>query len=131
MRSARNFEIPKAPVPVEPTNKRRFGRVKCQGIESELGAVLDISAAGMRIAVSGAIPAVGKVFKTYIVGFDGPVEVAARVVWVRKVGMWRKEAGISFEYVTPTIARSLAALARTVAHNEFMVQDLGVNQNES
>lgn len=94
-------------------NRRRHGRVKCPGVKSSLGDVLDVSASGCKIKSRGRLAArVGEVVRVRIRPLTSePFEAYARVVWFRKVGLFQVHTGLCFEHITPEVRRGLASIA--------------------
>jgi len=94
-------------------NRRRHGRVKCPGVKSSLGPVLDVSASGCKIQSRGRLGArVGEVVRLTIHPLTSePFEAYARVVWFQKVGLMRVHTGLCFEHISPEVRRGLAAIA--------------------
>lgn len=105
--------------------QRRCGRVICQETMCSLGQILDLSATGARVQCSGK-PGVepGMNIAVQVQTLDGPVDVGARVVWVRKAG-WRKHLiGLQFVQVSDGARAALARLARSAAWNETIRDDV-------
>lgn len=94
-------------------NRRRHGRIKCPGVKSSLGDVLDVSASGCKIQSRGRLSArVGEVVRINIRPLTSePFEAYARVVWFQKVGMFRVHTGLCFEHITPEVRHGLSAIA--------------------
>ncbi|MFI4853397.1 MAG: PilZ domain-containing protein [Phycisphaerales bacterium JB065] len=94
-------------------NRRRHGRVRCHGVKSSLGEVLDVSASGCKVKSRGRPGArVGEVIRITIhPQTSEPFEAYARVVWFRKVGIFQYHTGLCFEHITPEVRRGLAAIA--------------------
>ena len=95
--------------------------MKCLDIQCTLGTVLDLSASGLRVRVSGGLRvAKGDRFTMTIQTLDGPMLAPVEVTWTRRAG-WRKhEIGIVFREVGPALSRALAGLARASANNEVI-----------
>ncbi len=94
-------------------NRRRHGRVKCHGVKSSLGDVLDVSASGCKVKSRSRLGArVGEVVRITIhPQTSESFEAYARVVWCRKVGLFQYHSGLCFEHITPEVRRGLAAIA--------------------
>ncbi|MFB3431361.1 MAG: PilZ domain-containing protein [Phycisphaerales bacterium] len=101
-------------------NRRRHGRVKCPGVRSSLGEVLDVSASGCKIESRGRLAArVGEVVRIRIRPLTSePFEAYARVVWFRKVGLFRVHTGLCFEHITPEVRGGLASIASTAVMHD-------------
>jgi hypothetical protein len=99
-------------------NKRRHGRVNCQEVTSSMGAVLDLSASGMRIQTRRKPPDQGEILDLTVTGTEGPCLFRVKVMWAKKLGFMKHEIGFTFVDVTPENRQMLASLARQVAHNE-------------
>lgn len=104
--------------------RRRHGRVYCQGITSTLGDILDLSASGMRVGCIQKPPPVGEIFDLVLHSCEGEIAISCGVVWVSRMGFFRYEAGLAFGELTPTIRQTLSRLARTVAQNETILPSL-------
>lgn len=77
-------------------NARRHGRVRCHMVESSLGAVLDISASGLRVG-SGMLRYKPESLVTLEVHtHDGRFDVLARVSWSKSTGFLSSEMGLEF-----------------------------------
>jgi hypothetical protein len=55
---------------------------------------------------------------------EGPVNVAATVAWIRKVGWGKHQLGVRFVDPDPTLRRAICELARSVASNEVIRPDI-------
>lgn len=100
-------------------NKRRHGRIKCQGVRCNMGDVLDISASGMRVRTRIKPPTSERVFAIQIEGVGEPIVVGARCVWVKRVGWFTREVGLVFEAISSESVQGLRRLAQAAAYNEF------------
>jgi hypothetical protein len=118
MRFARNFNVKVEELGTSDSDKRRHGRVMCQGITCSLGNVLDLSASGMRIKTRFKLPEKGEVFVISIETMDGPLGVLGRVRWTKRRGLVMREAGVEFFDVGPRTRAILSQLAGRVAYNE-------------
>jgi hypothetical protein len=99
-------------------NGRQHGRVRCASIHTSLGEVLDLSASGARIRRRRKLRNdAGSMVNLEIQGLDGSIRVLARVVWVRKLGLFRYEVGVIFEDINPQVRRALTAIARRAPAN--------------
>jgi hypothetical protein len=119
-----SFELPPQ-LTSTPKNARRAGRVRCQWTHCNLGEVLDISSTGMRVLCKRRPAAdVGSVLAAVIDGLDGPVDVAGKVIWKKKVGFFRWQIGVEFGDLLPASRKGLALLARaSLANDTIAVQD--------
>lgn len=103
------------------SNRRRFGRVITQDIGCSLGEVEDLSGGGMRVMTRQAPPREGDVFTCAMRTPDGELFVSCLCRWVRRAGLFKWEVGVEFCELSPASRGLLAALARTVAHNETIL----------
>jgi hypothetical protein len=111
-------ELPPRVVEAFDTNSRQHGRLRCMSIRTSLGEVLDLSASGARIRRRRKLRSEpGSMVNLEIQGLDGPIRVLARVVWVRKVKLFRYEVGVIFEDISSPVRRALVAIARRVPAN--------------
>lgn len=118
MRFARNTNADVPDKGPEQPEHRRHGRVVCQGVESNVGDVLDISASGMRIITRYKLPEKGEVFVVTVETMQGPLAILSRVRWSRRKGLFQREAGLEFFDVGPRTRSVLAELAGRVAYNQ-------------
>jgi hypothetical protein len=88
--------------------RRRRGRLGQEAVISDIGSVIDLSCGGMRVK-NAKIPK-GEEFPIRIMGLGVDLTVRGRLAWIRKRGMFSKEAGIEFVDVTPEMARQITAL---------------------
>lgn len=91
-------------------NNRRAGRVRCAGIASTWGDLINASGTGCRLRTKLDLQP-GTVGTLTINGLDGPIMVRARVVWFRRKGWGKSEAGIQFEGVDAQTRSLLSRLA--------------------
>jgi hypothetical protein len=89
-------------------SRRRFGRLPQEALQCNLGAVLDISAGGMRVLTrskpSGKIEIVLK-------GYPMPGRLVASVSWVKRAGLFMREVGLCFENLSPEMSQALTSIA--------------------
>lgn len=101
-------------------NRRRHGRIRCDGISCDLGEVIDVSASGIQINTGKTpIPVTSDVAFT-IHGPDGAIPVRGTVLRCEKT---RKgyEIGLQLHSLSREAARGLAVIARIGAtKNEVM-----------
>lgn len=113
-------ELP-PPVGVFDANGRQHGRVRCMAIRTSLGEVLDLSASGARLRRRRKLRSEpGSMVNLEIQGLDGSIRVLARVVWVRKMGLFRYEVGVIFEDISQQVRRALTAIARRAPSNAVL-----------
>ena len=106
-------------------NRRRNGRVVLQEVQCSLGEVLDLSTTGMRVQTKLKHDLkVGQTFGMVLQSLDGPVNVAATVAWIRKVGWGKHQLGVRFVDPDPALRKAIGALARSVASNEVVRPDI-------
>jgi hypothetical protein len=100
-------------------NNRRAGRVRCEGIASTWGDLINASATGCRLRTKLDLQP-GLVGTLTINGPDGPIMVRARVVWVRRKNWGKSEAGIQFDGVDNDIRSRLSRLADFASRDTVM-----------
>lgn len=111
--------------PEDKDNRRRNGRVLLQEVACSLGEVLDLSTSGMRLQTKLKVDLkVGQTFGMVLHALDGPVNVAATVAWIRKVGWGKHQLGVQFFDPDPALRRAISELARSVASNEVVRPDI-------
>ena len=96
----------------EALDRRHRGRISVQGIATELGKVVDLSVAGMRIVCGKHKPAEREVLDLELRHPDGSVPIRGRTVWVRRMSRGHHELGISFEDVNASTHAALVAIVR-------------------
>ncbi|MEO1583739.1 MAG: PilZ domain-containing protein [Planctomycetota bacterium] len=104
--------------------KRQAGRIRMQATSSSVGEVLDLSKSGMRVVSKRQIKPSATPTRVQIEVDDEIVAVGARVAWVRKCGLFKREAGLEFVGLSEDDSRRLAALARGAACNSSMASRL-------
>jgi hypothetical protein len=102
-------------------NYRRHGRLLCQDISCSLGAVLDISASGMRVRSGTKPPLSGQQLTLTLETLDACVLISATVVWSRRSGIFRHDVGLEFGELSKDVRSLLNQLARAAAYNESLV----------
>ena len=98
---------------------RRRPRFKQEMMSSSVGQVLDLSRSGMRVVGRRLEP--GSTHVVRITCFDtavGPID--ARVVWTRKVGMFKWESGLEFLGVDDATSDALARAAMVSRNQRTM-----------
>lgn len=96
---------------VEPGKDRRTrGRVRQQGVNSNLGVVIDLSGGGVRILSTQ--PLEGRT-KLSITCESDNVTVTAEVVWCKRVGFRRHVAGMRFVDLDESASRIVSRIAAT------------------
>lgn len=102
-------------------NARRHGRVRCQHVVCSLGEVVDLSASGLSARCRGRpLYKVGEPIVVSIEGLEGAFDVASRVVWIRRTGIFRHEIGVAFLALSAGARQELTALGRSAANNEII-----------
>ena len=91
-------------------DRRVYPRLPQALLETNFGPVLDLSLSGMRIRC--AKPPIGEV-DVELVGSGEWVPLRAEVVWVRKIGFRKHEAGLRFLNVSPETAKQLTRISLT------------------
>lgn len=104
-------------------NKRKHGRVRCEGLrclfvafDSVEGVVLDISASGARVCMRRAVDAKpGDLVPMVLFATDARCEVIARLVWEKRRGFRRYEMGMTFGESTPELRQKILGIMRAAA----------------
>jgi hypothetical protein len=116
-------EVPPVPQVFGGENARRGGRVRVEMVSSSLGDVLDVSSTGMRVRCKGGASCQkGDELVVRLEALTRPVDIKARVAWVRRTGFRRRELGLEFCEVPAEVRRELAQLARTAPLNTTLNQ---------
>jgi len=97
--------------------------VLCQDVTCSLGKVLDLSASGMRVLTKEKLPTHEAI--TFSIGAsEETIPVCGRVVWTKRAGFFKREAGIRFERLPEATIAALKHLARAASYNETIRQDI-------
>lgn len=91
-------------------DRRARGRVRQQGVTSNLGVVIDLSGGGVRILSTTGFE--GKQNVTISCDTDA-VDVKAEVVWCRRVGFRRFLVGMKFVELDESGAKIVGRIAST------------------
>lgn len=96
--------------------RRRYGRIRCELLECQVGKVVNLGMGGMRVDVKGKFRyQPGDVLEVKLAALERDVDLNVRVVWVQKTGVRRFAVGLEFVDVTPEITKSIQAIARDAA----------------
>ncbi|MDX2149055.1 MAG: PilZ domain-containing protein [Planctomycetota bacterium] len=79
-------------------------------VRCSLGRVLNLSASGMRVSLRGNLTPEERA-SCEIDGPDGRFSVSVRVKWVKRSGLFTREAGLQFLDLSPRARESLASIA--------------------
>ena len=110
-----------APAPAAGVNARRHGRVKCEGLNSSIGEILDMSASGTRVALRRKLDLTpGDVVELTLEMLDVCVRLNARVVWKRRISARRSEVGLEFLGLTDDVREVLAMVGRSASMNQTL-----------
>ena len=97
-------------------SKRRHGRVVCDGVAFQAGKlrgfVVDLSASGARVSVSGERIESGTVLDCELSTGEDELKVRARVVWCRD-DAGRRRLGLEFVDLNEELMRELMSVLRT------------------
>lgn len=110
------------PIPSEPdpNQKRRTGRISPEGVECDLGTVLDLSAGGVRITGRGPRP--GEQGEKVMLQLDwglGKLEFEGVITRIERRRIFGWVAGIKFENVTPERRQALSKASMLAASGEI------------
>lgn len=102
-----------AGTPHDSSNGRREARTPRPPIACSLGEIADLSATGARISLRRRpVAGVGEVIDLSF--GDGVAPARARIVWIRRKGLFRHEVGIEFVADDPPRTLSLSPAPRPV-----------------
>lgn len=102
--------------------RRRHGRIAVRDVRCDLGVLVDVSASGMRVRsrTSGMLGRIGELVTTTVDSqVTEPFEVSARVVWARRIGFRRFDAGFEFLGLDADARAGLASLARNAVQYDL------------
>lgn len=108
----------KAPLPVSHRDSspedRRHGRFRCDGAYCSIGRILDLSVSGMRVRRRRPSKAnVGDEATVTMPVAGGKLQITAKVVWVKRVGFFSYDYGLSFVDLTPEARTALYSISRS------------------
>ncbi|MCC6426781.1 MAG: PilZ domain-containing protein [Phycisphaerales bacterium] len=102
-------------------NRRRHGRVLCDGVGCSLGQILDISASGARIRTKFDRLRPAEEMPLTIEGLDGPIAIHVQVMWIvadeANHPIRQMLTGVRFLNPNEDARRALIELARAAASN--------------
>ena len=103
------------------SNRRKSGRLVCEGLASDLGEVRDLSPRGCRIRAKsmGAMP-LGKRFLLSLTGEGCVLLVEARIVRRQRLSMFQHEYGLEFIDPTPEQTAMIGEIVRSTAVNRLI-----------
>lgn len=107
-------------VPDATENKRRHGRLRCDGLRSSFGTILDVSASGLRLKCGRRGPTPGETIEIYLVGSDRCVKFSATCVWTKRTSLLGREIGLEYIAMTDDLRRSLMFIVREATSTEMM-----------
>lgn len=110
------------PVPAQPdpNQKRRTGRIAPEGVQCDIGTVLDLSAGGVRL--SGRGPQPGRVGDKVSLQLDwgfGKQEFEGVVTRLERRWFFGWVAGVKFENLTPARKQALSKASMLAASGEI------------
>ena len=93
--------------------RRRAKRHCVDSLECDLGAVVDLSSVGMRIASNKKPPlGVGQTGRIKITVPEGQLTITGRIVWQRRAGLRKWLIGVEFVNVKRSITAALDSIAQ-------------------
>lgn len=107
-------------VPDDVANKRRHGRLRCDGVRSSFGTILDVSASGLRLTCGRRGPGPGDVIEMFLTGSDRCVRFTAKCVWSKRTSLLRQEIGLEYVGMNDETRRSLMIIVREATSTEMM-----------
>jgi hypothetical protein len=90
------------------STRRRGTRFEQDTLQSSLGPVLDISASGVRVKCSR--PPTGTI-DLEIFDTSEVIVIRSEVVWTKRVGLFKHQAGLRFGQMEASVQQRLARLA--------------------
>lgn len=102
-------------------NKRRHGRLACEGLTCSLGTISDFSASGLRVVVASALKIrAGQSFHVTLRCAAGEVTVPVVVRRVRKFRLFKQELGLEFLELSDAQKATISRLAQIVVKMRVM-----------
>lgn len=112
------------PHPMDPAviarNRRRAGRVFCEGLTCSWGTVLDLSATGVRVQMHLRRPSPGQMITVQMPTPMGIVSILARAAWVKSSGFLTWEAGCEFAPMSDDVKAALMAAAQAAMATDLV-----------
>ncbi|HLO42060.1 MAG TPA: PilZ domain-containing protein [Phycisphaerales bacterium] len=109
------------PLSIPGANRRRHGRLVCDGISCCIGEVLEFSGSGARIRTAFDRIRPGEETSIKVQGLEGTVHIRVVVVWVAPEGVSGPDqqmlAGLKYIELDDHARRALTELARVSASN--------------
>ncbi len=97
--------------------RRRHGRLRCDGAQSCIGSILDLSASGLRVERKGRpVLEIGDEFVITVHPEEGEhiLSLPSRVVWIQRKGFRKHIYGIEFAPLDEDQQQQIRELARIV-----------------
>ena len=94
--------------PTDMSDRRTPGRVPQEALMCDLGPVLDLSSAGMRILCKRPLKSL---VKAKVWAFDFSMTIDARVAWSNRLGFRRHEIGLEFLNVDESASKILGRIS--------------------
>lgn len=105
-------------------NKRRYGRVRCDGYVGTLGPVLDVSRGGVKMRARWRRPRVGRVMDLVVSCHSGDVPIVARVVRVTRRGFLSYEVALEFVSMSEQACGTLLEIVRAAQPTVTATRDV-------
>jgi len=90
--------------------RRRHGRLEQEAVRCSLGHVVELSASGMKIRCRKVRR---DVVDVHIWGLGSELTVKGRIVWSKRIGFFKHEAGVQFLDMTPELVRKVTTMGMT------------------
>jgi hypothetical protein len=102
---------------------RRYGRLHCLDVQCDLGPVVNISAAGLRVRCrhKPIIPS-GQPFAMEVSSTFGRFRVGAQLAWIQKCGWFKYEVGLELIEVGEQGRQILGEIARSAPSEAYCLQ---------
>lgn len=112
-------ELP-PPVLSRPDEGRKLGRIRLRLVTSNIGDVGNISATGAQIFCRGLrAPSTKGTLLLEIDGTNCLIKLEARVVWVKRIGLFSHVIGVEFCNPDAAAKKGLVELVRRVPMNDI------------
>lgn len=95
------------------TNRRKHGRLICEGMVCSLGEVIDISASGLKVQATWSFGLQrDRSLKIRLGGFGCETAVPVRIRFIRRHGLFKCTMGLEFLVLTHDQQEVVSLLAR-------------------
>lgn len=104
-------------------HRRRFGRLKQQGLSCNLGEILDVCGEGVRIR-SWRKRSTNTLVTIRLTSYPLPGKLLGVVMWSKRIGFFKHDVGIQFHDADPETVRRLSSIAGCAGTRRITSEDM-------